>query len=567
MAIETPPYRGSAHGNVFPNPYYDIANTYVPRDIKRTFAWCESLYLSGGILKAATDRIIQYFITEIQYKSQTENTEKLKEILEKKFKIKTVLSDVGRDFMVYGNSINSIYFPFNRMFKCPKCGLEINSKKIKYDYRDGDFYGNCPCGKKDVKFTAYDMKDKNPELIKLSRLDPKSIDIKRHPLAGVCEHYWDMPNHFISHIKNEKDIFYVNYTQTEILDAIKKEESFKFNQDYVYHIKANTLAGFPLEWGCPIFLHILKLNFYNAVLRRANEAIALDFIIPFRVISPGTSSPNFDPVAQTNLGDFVSRMNMMCQRHKIDPADIQIAPFPINYQAFGAEKKALDVTAEIKSVTEEMLHSLNYPAELFFNSLKIQSFPPALRLFENTWSELVSGFNGILQWIVDHICDFMRWEREEVELTQVTIADDIEKRQVLLQLASAQQISLITGLKAYGLDFKEEQRKIADQQKILMDIQKDIQEEMQTEQMLSEGEGQPAMPDLETQSVQLAQRWLSIPEELRTREMRNMEAMNRTLYAMAKDKMDKIRSTARTDQGYQNLAAAGMTGHMQPPPQ
>ena len=46
------------------------------------------------------------------------------------------------------------------------------------------------------------------------------------------------------------------------------------------------------------------------------------------------------------------------------------------------------------------------------------------------------------------------------------------------------------------------------------------------------------------------------------RELRNMESLNPTLYAVTKNVMEKIRTAARAERGYQNLAAAGMVGHM-----
>lgn len=554
-----------SHGSAFPNPFYDIASTYLPRDIKRTFVWCEYLYFNGTVVKAATDRIIQYFITEIQYKSNTKNTDKLKEVLEKQLKIKSVLINIGKDYLTYGNSINSIFFPFIRGLKCPACGLEINAKKLpEYDYDNEKFKGKCPCGET-VQFKVIQRKDFNTKKIGVIRIDPKALKIKRHPLSGATEYYWQIPKEYIHKVKNEKDEFFINDTPGEVLHAIAEDEAFKWSDSYIHHIKLPTLAGFPLEWGCPIFLHVLKLNYYASILRRANETIALDFVVPFRVLSPGSNSPNFDPAMQYQLGDFAAQMNSMVRRHRYDPADIQIAPFPVNYQAFGAENKALDVTAEIKSVIEEMLHTLNYPAELFFNTLRIQSFPPALRLFENTWSDLVTGLNGFLQWLTDHITTYMRWPREEVELTKVTIADDIEKRQVLLQLASAQQISMLTALKAYGLDFKDEQKKIADQQKILMDVQREMQEEMAVEQQLSEGGQGQAMPDINTEAQLKAQEMLKMPHEYRVRALRQLEQMNPTLHAMTKQIMEKARNMSRSQMGLENLAAAGMTGHQVPP--
>lgn len=550
------------YGNRFPNPFFDIATTYMPRNLKQSLAWCEYVFFTNGTVRAATERIVQYFITEIQYKSSSTNSKKIKQALEEYLNIKSVLTNIGIDYITYGNSISSVYFPFRRMLQCPKCKLELDATKFEYTFDNYKYRGKCPCGEL-VEFECIDHKDMDPKNINIIRLDPKLVDINYNILSGKSEYYWEMPQNLKFQVQN-KNKFIINSTPSEIIDAIRKNESFKFNSEFIFHMRAPTISGVNIEWGFPPFLNILKLNFYNVLLRRANEAIALDFIVPFRTISPGMSSQSQDPAAMFALQSFVSEMQSMVTRHRFDPDDIQIAPFPINYQAFGAEKKALDVTEEIRAVNEEQLNALNYPAELFYNNLKVQAFPPALRLFENTWTHLVKGLNDYLQWITNHVCDFMRWQREEVSLTPCTIADDIEKRQVLLQLAAGQQISLISALKAYGLDFQEEQKRRVEEQKIMADVQKDFQTEMQAQSTMGEAvpQGGGSIFDTQAQAQQIAQTWLSIPYEQRRIEMNKLQQANRTLYALAKDFMDKMRGSAATQQGMQNMAQMGMTGPM-----
>jgi hypothetical protein len=556
-----------SYGNIFPNPYYDIANTYIPRDIKKTFQWCDYLFLTNGILATATKRVVNYFITEIQYKTNTQNTEKLKEILEKKLKIKQKLANLGTEYIAYGNSINAMYFPFHRKLICPKCSFESNAKKVDYKFEHRKYIGTCKKCNKLVTFEAKERANKDSDKINIIRLDPKAINIKRHPLSGNLIHFWEIPKNYQKYIKHERDKFYIDDTPAEFIDAVYDGKTFKWDQKYIYHVRNETLSGFPLGWGCPFFLHILKLSYYAAILRRANETIALDFVVPFRVISPGTNSPSFDPAMTHDLGDFASQMRDMVHRHRYDPADIQISPFPINYQAFGGEKKALEVSGEVKSVIEEMLHSLNYPAELFFNTLRVDALPPALRLFENTWGGLITGMNDYLQWTSDHICSFMGWGKEEVSLARVTVADDMEKRQVMMQLASANQISLLTALKPYGIDLKEEQKRIAEQNKMIMNAQRELEEEMAVEQQLAPpeqgGQGATSPGDINTQAQMQAQQLLNMPEEYRVRAMRQLESANPTLHALTKQVMEKIRSQARSQGQLDNLAAMGMTGHRQ----
>lgn len=570
----------SAHmlnGNRFPNPYFDIANTFLPRDIKKTFQWCEYIFFTNGIIRSATMRIAQYFVTEIKYLTEkNKNTDDIKDILEKKVNVKEFLISTGIDVLVYGNSFTAIYLPFKRYLTCGKCGLRMAAEKIDYVFNNFKFNGRCLKCEESVEFKPDDQRDKNPAHINFIRIDPKQIEINYDIYSGKSEYYWMIPQEIIAAIQNTQYVnkLLLNNIPLDILECIEKKQIYKINKEYIFHIKNPTIAGVSPQWGFPSYLTIMKNNYYTAVLKRANEAIALDFVVPFRTISPGQSSPNADPISMFSMKQFVSEMKQMVARHKQDPVDFQIAPFPLNYQAFGAEKKALDLTGEIKLSNEEQLHSLNYPAELFYNSLQVQAMPTALRLFENSWSHLVTGFNGLLQWITDNICSYLNKEQTKVELTKVSIADDIEKRQVLLQLAASQQLSMITALKSYGIDYKEEQKNLAYQNKVLNEIKTDMMADMRNEATMAESPGanlgqMPASSpfDIISQGSQLAQNLLSMPYEMRRSQLLSIKQQNPTLHAVTLQKMKEMRGASRTQMGYQAMAAQGMTGAMTGPGQ
>ena len=561
------------HQNKFPNPFYDIASTYIPPDIKKTFELCEHIYVNGGIIRGATSRLVNYFIQKIEYGEETKTTEKLKEFLEKKLKVRSHLSKLGINYVDYGNGIITMYIPFTRYLECPSCVFRVNLSNFKLDYKynKGKFVGDCPnCNAKNVTFKLIDLDLRNEDKIKVKHLNVHDINIKKNPVSEEHIYYWDLPESLRAGVKVDKDDFYIKSTREEMLSAISKDQAFQIDPKYVFHLSTSIISGFEDKcvWGLPLYLNIIKLNFYQAILRRANEAISMDYLIPLRVISPGQTSSSGDPLLQFSLNNFASKVESAISHHRNDPADYHVFPFPINYNAYGAEKKALDVTPEIRSVIEEQLHSLNYPSEIFYNTLNIQAMPPALRLFEQTWCDLVDGLNNALQWIADNACDFMGWDRQQVSITKVTLAEDIEKRQVMLNLASAQQTSMIDALKLYGMDFKDQNKKLLEQQKILMDLQKDFQSDMESAVQMgieNPAQGANSITDINQQAMQIAAQLLDMPQERRTAEMRNLKNTDPNLHAIVKQNMENTRQTSRTEHGYETLSAAGMTGHEQAP--
>jgi len=567
-------------GHVFPHPFFDISSQYVPQEIRDALKWAEFMYLRNTMYKSATDRIVRYGITEIAYKGEpTQSTEKYKELLEEHLHVKSRTIESSTDLLVYGNTFNSMHFPFDRFGVCTQCKLErpIDDVDYKYTSGTGDFHAKCPCGYSG-KIEVRDKRSRDLTRVKIIRWSPHQMDIKSHPISGEMEYYWKIPEDFVKRIQ-EGDQFYINSTPMAILQAVQQKKMFKFNRGQVFHRTLSTLAGVSRDWGLPPCLTVFTLYWYTAILRRANEAIAFDYIIPFRVLFPQGSSANNDPTHFIAMGTFLNKMQEMVKLHRRDPAHVQVSPIPVGYEAMGAEGKSLDTSPLIKQTNEEILNALGYPAELFYGTLSIQAMPAALRLFENMWRDLHESNDDLLQWIADRSAQYFDWEDQEVDFTPVTLADDIEKRQVIMQLSAAQQISSGTMLSQWGLDFKDELKKRIEEQQIAQEIQTKAQEEATSQaqaQGAQGGAGSGTIFDLQTQAQQTAQQLLSIPDDGQRRSQMQMIAQqDESMYALVKMYMDRFRGQANSQAGrdamQQGLFAAGQGGvtggGLQPPGQ
>jgi hypothetical protein len=548
-------------GGMFPDPFSDMASFHLPQDIRKTFRLCRKIYMSNGIVKSATDRVAQYFITDIQIKDEdNKNAEELKKLLRRQ---KSLYLQASIDSIVFGNSFVVVYLPFTRMLICPNCKVAFNSDKVDYRFSNYKFIINCPGCKRSGEATVNDHKEKNPELVNFIRIDPEQVSINYDIFSGKSEYYWDISQTSMKSVINAAvtNKLSINSMPIDIMEVIKKDQNFLFTPKKFHHFKNPSLAGVSSQWGFPPYLPIMKLDHYNAVLRRANEAIALDFITPFRVLSP-RATPAGDPMVMHSSDIFTSKMRDMVHRHRIDPCDTQIMPYPVEYQAFGAEAKALNVTPEIKDTSDEMLNSLNYPAELYRNNLQYQAMPSALRVFENTWEYLIEGANSLLQFTADHYCGFKGWKRMEVEFTKVKVADDMERKQIFMQLAAAQQISMMTALKPYDLDYAKEKRNVAYQAKIDQEIQQEMMRDMKEEAAMAppgEASAQLSNPsDILGQATNLAMVLQPMPYEQRRVELNKISKMNPALHAVVLKKLEELRDQYKTEAGHQMMAQQGM---------
>jgi len=553
--------------NKFPNPFFDCASEFVPRDINTILEWCEYLYMTMGTYRSASRRVVRYFLTEIVLEADDEKEkDKYTKFLNDELHLMQRLAEIGDDFMVYGNVFISVYFPFDRWLICPACHTGYHVETVDYEFspKDGTFRGTCPKCSAGVVYDREDRRSPETSKVKLIRWNPKAMKMRVHPVSGNIEYYLELEQNFVEKLR-QGDKFFLNQTPWSMVKAcvIHRQKGepvlFKFRDDVIYHMKDSTLAGIPIKgWAIPPIMPNFKLAYYIQLLRRYDEAIALDFIMPFRVIypemAPGAGQGQ-DPLSTMSMGNFIGHMKNMIDNKRKYMTDIQISPFPLGYQMLGGEGKNLAPKDNIAQALDEMLNAIGFPAELYKGSLSIQAFPVALRLFEKTWGNLVDGNNDFVAWLLKRISRHFMWGEVKGTLRSVTLADDIERKALMFQAAAGQDISKGTAYKPLSIDYVEEQKKIIKEQETIQKLQQEAMERQQAMSGQGQTEGQPQDPnapvqpgatpgDVYEQGKALAQQLLfQTPPTMRRGELMKIKQTNPTLHAIVNQEMDNIRNS------------------------
>ncbi len=579
MAVQNNPIGGWGSGGAggsgitqsgagkYPNPFCDIASEYVPRDINQVLEWCEYLYMTMGTYRAAARRVVRYFLTEMVLEGESDDErEEYDNFLNQDLKIMQVLADVGDEFMVYGNVFLSAFFPFDRYLICTECGTNYRSTKLKYRFKSktATFHGECKkCQKKDIEFKREDRRSPDLSRVKVIRWSPKQMKIRVHPISGTQEYYLELDPMFVDHIK-KGDPFYLDETPWSMIQCITQQGNkgqqplYKFNKEAIYHLRDSTLSGLPIKgWAIPPIMPNFKLAYYIQLLRRYDEAIALDFIIPFRVVYPDQSGPvGQDVLSQMSMGNFVAKIQHLVAAKRKNITDLQVAPIKIGYELLGGEAQQLAPKDSIAQALDELLNAVGFPAELYKGSLSIQAFPVALRLFEKSWGALVDGMNDFIRYLLTRLSRHFMWGDITGELRSVTLADDIERKALALQAAAGMDISKATAYQPLGIDYQEEQKRVVEEQEFIQQLQEEAMERQQAAQMgMGDpqagpgGEGGPggqpgASPgDVYEQGKQLAQTLLiQTPATMRRGELIKIKHSNPTLHAIVIQEMDNMRN-------------------------
>lgn len=555
---------GTATGR-FASPWVDLATQYAPRTFPDALRLCEYLYTNNSTYKAASERVVSYFLTKIRLQGQSDKEmDKFKKVLENKFNALGALQEMGHNRMVYGNSFASIMPPFYRMLKCTECKASaVRIENINYEFRFNDlsFHAKCPHCHRVTRHMVHDYADPNPDRIRIKSWDPKRMTIEYNDITGDCNYWLDIDPLMASKISSG-DRFIINTTPWGFIQAVQRKQKYKFNKEYLFHMKDPCIAGIKLYgWGLPSILSSFKNFFRLQVLLRYDETLCMDYIVPLRLVSPAqVSGPQSnDMMGIANMENFRSQFEAGIVQHRLDGADWNFFPFPVNYQAIGGEGSALMQPEAIRNEEDRLLNARGFPPELYRGTLTLQSAAVGLRLFERGWQPFVHDLNDALQWMVTSIARITRSGDMEANLESVTLSDDLEAKNLRLQLMAGGQISRQTALEPFGLDADAEKAKSMDELASDRKLEMEAQREAEMEQMAlvaPEGEGgqggqgasagSSTPMDVQAQAQDIAMQLVNpqVTTAQRRQELAKIRSSNPTLYASVSKIIEQTRQQA-----------------------
>lgn len=573
----------SSHGS----PLFDFLTAFAPRKLKDLFRLCEYLYFNSAQIYAALQKFCTYPITDILYDTTNEGLKKKYEKFhDKQLKTKRLLIKAAVDKFVYGNSFFSVYAPFVRFLQCPTCrqltnvsavSYRFRLKKMTFTYTCPNCKGRCEVGPDNV----HDKKITRPDKISIIRWDPKLMDIDYNPITGHSEYYWTIPKELKERVsKNNKHL--IDGLPMEFLKTLRDDKIFKFNEGQIFHMKMDAPAGIEAQWGFPPLSSTIKLFFFAAVLRKANEAIALDYIVPMRIVSPKQSTANADPMLTIQLSHWTDEMKHSVKRWRRDPLHIMWSPIPAEVTHFGGQARALMTLGEVQAAEDNIIAALGLPKEFIYGGFSAMGSGIQLRVLENQLIHQTSDLNDFLQWITDRAGKLLGWGPVSVELAPFKFIDDVQQKALLLQLNTADPngpwISKTTLGEAFDIDVIDEREKrkqetlddaraMAETQTELQKRQNELGARARAQAQLGQ-QGASYDPQAMVQQADgIVQQLMGLDEGTRRSQLSEMQ---KTDYAMAAVVKARLEDAVHQ----QNRAAISMsrtgqdpTGAMGPPPQ
>lgn len=468
----------------FADPFTDLASVAMPMSVPAMLRHAEFFAIADATLREAYNRVAAYFLTDIVVEGELGEDErkKQKDYLIGRTNIIPFLQEHSLAMLVYGNAYLTVTMPFTRYVKCPKCSVQYRlsefqkNPKCKYVWAAG-VRGVChSCGYSgafaDKDRGPIDVPDDSKPLI-LRSWNPHDIQVQYNESTGETIAYrWIIPADFRTDIRLGRSPGVIATTPWEHILAVLNDENVEYTPELMQHWREPALPGLRFRGvGVPRAIVNYRKLYYNRILERMNEVLALGHVVPMRVISPANTAGrdgDGDILRTGYMGDIRSRISRMVANHRADPSSIEVSPIPLQMSSLGADARQLIPADILTNAQQQLLNGIGAPVEFYAMSMGIQNAPVGLRLIERAWAPFVAGQNRCLKFISGRAQFLLKWEKADISLQSVRVIDSIEMNQLKVQMAQAGLMSRTSALRTVDADFDVETKQKLEDQRIEM---------------------------------------------------------------------------------------------------
>lgn len=418
----------------YPTAFLNLSDTQIPRSTLDIFRWCKYFYTFDPLISGAINALANFPITEVYFedtetaaasntvtgednKTKESDAVKLyKKIFLKKINIYKLLVEIGIDYYLYGNC-----FVFGE--------FTSDTDRSKIEWKS------------------------------IRRLDPSMMIIDYNPVTQQTTYKWRMPAKIIDIVKKKSPIAEYNKIPPIIREAVAKKGAIILNSDNIYHFARPTDSmGDNAIWGTPIIANVLKLLMYRNVLRQAQEAIAREHIVPFRVYYLQSTENSNLAMDWGNAAESFASELMKSVR---DPNHKVVSPVPVGLLNVGGDGRALLLTPEIEQVQGEILAGMNVPREFIFGGVSYSGSSVSLKILENqfiTYRLLMEDFvqNFCIKRLAVVRGDWVNEDDDErlvtIRFNDLKMQDDVQQKQLFIGLNANGKIPDSYLFKMLGLE-------------------------------------------------------------------------------------------------------------------
>ena len=443
----------------YPSPFFDIGHTYLPTSVKQMFRWCRYYFMVNPLINAVTYKMAEYPVTQILVKeADSVLRDKWMKLIDTGLKLRNTLIEVGLDYFCYGNAFITIHWPIQKSLICSTCKAKQLAKNAIYKFRNYRFYLSCPACQITGEAGVEDLNIKDLKGIKIVRWNPEHITIEHNEVTNSTDYFFDIPTSLKNDIMMGKR-HVIEKIPNEFILALRESKTLKMREGEMCHLKRPTIAQKDMGWGMPLILPVLKDSYYLQILRKAQECIANQYIVPLRILFPQAGSGTSDPYSTIDLSLWRRRIEAEIEKWKLDQNYIPILPIPIGNETVGGEGKALMLHQEMRAWSEQIVAGMHVPIEFVFGGLQYSGSNVSMRMLENQFQGYRTDLLTFCRdFVLKRIANYMDWPAPDIEFTRFRMADDLQRSALMMQANQAMKISDTTFLNELELDLVQEEK-------------------------------------------------------------------------------------------------------------
>ena len=448
----------------YPNPFFDISSTYLPTNIRDLFEYCLRYQLTNPIINAVTTKLAAYSITDVVYptgSSAAGDAALYDNIFNNQLSLRRTLIEHNLDYFTFGNAFCSVLTPIDKYLRCPRCKAEKKAAVTTYVWRDFAFNGKCSKCSEVVDFVPEDRIVRSSPRIRLIRWNPQNITIRHNPLTSSSQYFYNPPKSVRNAIIMG-DRSYIEELPNEVLIAIKNQRVVAFADGAIFHSKRPTVSRDVMDagWGAPLILPILKDAFLLQVLKKAHEAVAMEHVVPMRVLFPQAGSQDSSPYSNVNIKDWQAQVQGHIQQWRRDINHIPIMPLPMGYQTIGGQGKTLMLHNEIRMLSEMMIAGMGIPVSMFYGDAAYSGASVNMKSLENEFSGLRQDNHKLVIYLHEKVASILNRPTMIPRFKPFKMADDLQRAAFEAQLFDKDIISGQTFMQNMTLDYNKEQETV-----------------------------------------------------------------------------------------------------------
>jgi hypothetical protein len=569
----------------YANPWVDLAGMDLPKSVKSLFRRVANHVVLNPLISSAVRKLSAYPVTEVIVEAAEDpgfdqNVQRWEDLLHRVLNIQSVQVELGIDYYTYGNAFASVYLPFIKVLTCASCKkiTRLGSLKFGHEWNFNNFQYTmvCPgCGYSGVAQAA-DKPIHSAKDIRIVRWEPEYVDIDYNPVTTHARYHYTLPPDIAAKIR-QKDPWYLTDMPVAFIESVRLGQRVTLLDVNLFHFRAPSPSTPSARgWGLPPILAAMKDSYHLQIMKKANEAVMLEHLLPLDIFYPTAGNGQQDPYLHVNLASWQRDVERQISLWRRDPNHKPVMSVPIGTTRIGGTGKSLMLHNEIRAASEHILVGMNVPQEFVFGGLTWTGSSVSIRMLENMFiADRAMHERFLRHFVVPIVSMFMRWSPVNLRMRTFRMADDVQAKQLLIQLRTMQEISSKTLLAEFGKDADEEQklmnvelRQRLETQKVQLIAQVDAQAEAnERQQARMAAAAQPAGPQVEQEGnqpqkvnvVELAQAYAQKLSQMdpaaRQKTLQEMQARSPQLAALVRNYL-----AGSVAQGQQPQAVGGGAG-------